>query len=154
MPNGRTIHSALSIPFTAVGNKWLTVPSQQQLVRLHTRVDTNTLCMVVIDEVSYMGPILFAHVESRLQALLASNENLGGLAVVLLEDFFQLPPVVPSECFYAAVVKQVNCLNLDPTGVVGSPRSVGASLFATFKKIELTQQMCSVTDPNHIAIPN
>jgi len=154
MPNGRTIHSSLGIPFTAVGNKWLNVPSHQQLARLQSRVDVLTLCLVVIDEVSNMGPIIFAHVDSRLQALMGSTNPFGGLAVILLGDFFQLPAVVPSEPLYAAVIKQVNEINLDTPGVVGSPRSAGTSLFASFIKIEFTQQMRAAADPNHMSMLN
>jgi len=86
MPNGRTIQSSLGILFTAVGNKWLNVPSHQQLARLQSRVDVLTLCLV-IDEVSNMGPIIFAHVDSRLQALMGSTNPFCGLAVILLANF-------------------------------------------------------------------
>ena len=150
MPNGRTIHSSLSIPCMAKGNAWLPLPKLQQLAKMQSRVNTSTLCMVVIDEISYMGPIIFGQVEARLRSLMASNDTFGGLGIILMGDFFQLPPVVPSETLYMAVMKQqVDGISLDPVGAVGSPRSVGTSLFASFTRIELTEQMRASRDIQH-----
>ncbi len=53
--------------------------------------------VLVIDEVSMLGPETFAMAEAVCRAIRQSNDAFGGLQVILVGDFFQLPPIVKSE---------------------------------------------------------
>ena len=53
--------------------------------------------VLVIDEVSMLGPETFSMVEAVCRAIRQSNDAFGGLQVILVGDFFQLPPIVKSE---------------------------------------------------------
>lgn len=67
----------------------------RQNKRLARRVRaTRTL---VIDEVSMLSAATLALVDAACRALRENHEPFGGMQVVLVGDFFQLPPVVPRD---------------------------------------------------------
>lgn len=51
------------------------------------------LKVLVIDEVSMPSPELFESIDRLLKTFKFSNESFGGIQVILVGDFFQLPPV-------------------------------------------------------------
>ncbi|TSC84815.1 MAG: ATPase AAA [Parcubacteria group bacterium Gr01-1014_13] len=53
--------------------------------------------VLVIDEVSMLGPETFSMVEAVCRAIRQTNDAFGGLQVILVGDFFQLPPIVKGE---------------------------------------------------------
>ncbi len=53
--------------------------------------------VLIIDEVSMLSPTTLTMVEAVCRELKQSEEAFGGLQVVLVGDFFQLPPVVTHE---------------------------------------------------------
>src|SRR3989344_4366265 len=53
--------------------------------------------VLVIDEVSMLGPESFSMVEAVCRAIRQTNDAFGGLQVILVGDFFQLPPIVKGE---------------------------------------------------------
>lgn len=133
--------------------KILTLDATLQFTK---RIHHTTLALVIIDEISYITAEFFGQIEWRLRDVLGEGqqeEPFGGLGIILMEDFFQLPPVVPPESLFTAVLKQeTQQVNLDPHNVVLGPRTNGARLFTTFKKVELDQQMRAVYDTNHTAM--
>ena len=50
--------------------------------------------VLIIDEVSMLGPGTLDMVDAVCRAIRRSHESFGGLSVLLVGDFFQLPPVV------------------------------------------------------------
>ena len=63
--------------------------------RISTRIrNTHTL---VIDEISMLSAGTFALAEMACRMIRGKNEPFGGLQVVLVGDFFQLPPIVRRE---------------------------------------------------------
>jgi hypothetical protein len=67
------------------------------------RADRLRSCVVlVIDEISMMGQAGLGKVSSRLQRLLGSELSMGGLNVVFVGDFMQLPPVKDRPLYLAS----------------------------------------------------
>jgi hypothetical protein len=61
---------------------------------LQARFKSEKLIMIVIDEISYISPEMLAQIDNRLRQLMGKPETpFGGIAVLLMGDFFQLPPV-------------------------------------------------------------
>jgi hypothetical protein len=57
------------------------------------RVDFPRLQLVVIDEISMVASDMFAHVEAKLRSTFDAERPFGGVVVVAIGDFLQLPPV-------------------------------------------------------------
>ena len=51
------------------------------------------LKVLVIDEVSMLSPALFESIDAVLKTFKFSHEAFGGIQVILVGDFFQLPPI-------------------------------------------------------------
>ena len=123
-------------------------PTASTLSILKERAQVDTIALLVIDEISNVGPRLFAHVHTRMQHIMENDEAFGDLAVIAKGDFFQLPPVCPSETLCAAALSQLNGkVSIDPD--MTGPRSTGIHLFVTFRKFELTEQMRAAGDVKH-----
>lgn len=153
LPAGRTIHNFCGFPLIRKMDHYVTKPNNQKLASIQCRAGTNTLALVIIDEISNMGPELLGQVEKRLRDMMDNDRPFGGLSVLLMGDFFQLPPVIPGETLYSAVLKQqVHCLNLDPRNVFNGPRTNGARLFASFQLVEFTEQMLAAYDTFHMSM--
>ena len=142
MPQGRTVHLTLKY---AVGRSG-TVPSPQTLAYL--RDSFQGVTAVIIDEVSMIGPSFLDAISQRLKLIKDNDLDFGGLKVLLIGDFAQLPPVSPSMTLPEAVLKA--------TGIVPTPRSTrpanyleGANLAVQMDRFELTEQMRAATDPEH-----
>jgi len=85
------------------------------------------LRVLIIDEVSMVGKRFFQTISERLKEIKCSRDNMGSLHVILLGDFYQLPPVGDQMLF-----SKVN--DLTP------------NLWEQFKFYELTQIMCQKED--------
>lgn len=87
---GVTIHS-----WSGIGIK--KVLSEEDLDQLGTneRVSrrVNRTKVLIIDEISMLDALTLSAVDSACQALRRNDEPFGGLQVVFVGDFFQLPPV-------------------------------------------------------------
>ena len=86
---GITLHSALQLPLQFSSGKDL---QGQALYRLQQRLQN--VQYLIIDEISMLGQRLLFWVDRRLrQATGNLNVCLGGLSVIMIGDFGQLPPV-------------------------------------------------------------
>ena len=89
--NGKTIHSALSIPIK------FTLPYQplgeEKISQLRTQL--GQLQILIIDEISMVDQKLLWYIHGRLRQLKQSRDNspFGKVCVIAVGDFFQLPPV-------------------------------------------------------------
>jgi hypothetical protein len=88
--------------------------------------------------------ITLSHIDSRLRQIFDNDSPFGGLAIILMGDFFQLPPVGGKPLFHYAVneIKEKDS---------GTPLHVGSKLFNDFEMISLTNQYRS-EDPDHTAL--
>lgn len=101
---GKTLHSAFRIPFRDATVDTL-MKALEGCRRLSWLVKLRVL---IIDEVSMLSPELFQLLDATLRRARSSSSTLpfGGVQVVFVGDFFQLPPVVkgaiaPEEPKYA-----------------------------------------------------
>jgi len=114
--------------------------------------------ILLIDEVSMVGPIMLAHVSQRLCEAFNTTAPFGGLAVVLVGDFFQLPPTVPPTPIYKPVIHHaLSETEPPPTCSLklydpGSPAYIGTHLFSQFRMLRLTIQKRAELDTRHTAI--
>jgi hypothetical protein len=90
----RTLHSWAGIGIddfdpVQLGNKFLTTSSCEQ-----TRNRWRYTQTLFIDEVSMLSPKLFVKLDRLGQIVRGSPRPFGGIQIVIVADFFQLPPVV------------------------------------------------------------
>ena len=87
--NGITIHSLLQLPIRNQSAKDL---EGNALMRLQDRIKGKKY--IIIDEMSMLGQKSFTWVDKRLrQATAQYGKPFGGMSIILIGDFGQLPPV-------------------------------------------------------------
>ena len=84
---GQTIHSFFRFPFKIIDEAALV---DQKTNRLWKKVD-----LVIIDEVSMLRADILDGIDLVLRKAQDSREPFGGVRLLLVGDFFQLPPVIP-----------------------------------------------------------
>ena len=85
---GKTLHSALQLPVRSIQHELQGATLQRLQLRMKDK------CYLIIDEMSMIGHRMMAWVDKRLrQATGKLDSPLGGVSVILIGDFGQLPPV-------------------------------------------------------------
>ncbi|KAM9771028.1 uncharacterized protein ACBT44_004625 isoform 2-T2 [Syngnathus typhle] len=95
--SGTTLHCLLKLPrslkppYHGLGNKLDEVRAELSIAQI-----------LIIDEISMVSKDLFAYVNARLIQIKGINLPFGGMSVLAVGDFFQLPPVRQSKplCVY------------------------------------------------------
>ncbi len=88
--NGMTLHSFFGIGI----RESLTQHEIEALTEKKYLWDRmKNLKVLIIDEVSMLSPKLFESIDALLRAFKFSIEPFGGVQVILVGDFFQLPPI-------------------------------------------------------------
>ncbi|MCX6791368.1 MAG: AAA family ATPase [Candidatus Gribaldobacteria bacterium] len=92
--NGLTIHS-----WAGIGIKdHLSQGDLEQIAKVaYIRKRVNNAQVLIIDEISMLEAGTFSLVNSVCQTIRQSQEPFGGLQVVVVGDFFQLPPIGKAE---------------------------------------------------------
>uniref|UniRef100_A0A8C1LAF7 ATP-dependent DNA helicase n=1 Tax=Cyprinus carpio TaxID=7962 RepID=A0A8C1LAF7_CYPCA len=86
--SGKTLHCLLKLPrslkppYQGLGN------SLDEM-----RADLSNARILIIDEISMVSKQLFAYVNWRLQQIKGNQKHFGGLSILAVGDFFQLPPL-------------------------------------------------------------
>ena len=89
---GNTINSGLAIPKDNFPGHIAKMSDQR---RTHLRTQLSHLKLIVIDEISMVSNAKIRFVHERLQEIFCTPDSLlfAGLSVVVVGDFYQLPPV-------------------------------------------------------------
>lgn len=98
---GKTLHSWAALPVkTPSTDKWITHPGKEVSLR---RKRNFTVLWVMVDEMSMLTTTLFDHLSQATGIVRTgmkraeSSTAFGGLSIMLLGDFHQLPPVANSK---------------------------------------------------------
>ena len=87
MNNGTTLASAFSLPFS------LKMSDLSRDVTNTIRVKLMHLILLIIDEISVVGAEFNGKIDRRLKQIFYSKLPYGNVPVLVLGDFFQLPPM-------------------------------------------------------------
>ena len=90
---GATLHAMFKLPLQSSTNKELPDLSQETVEELQGIFQNCKL--LVIDEKSMVGLYMLYAIDKRLKEIKSTNSNIpfGGISVILMGDFAQLPPV-------------------------------------------------------------
>ena len=133
--NGVTLHSAFNIFGRSSKDK--SSISNRTLSFLQRKY--KYLKIIVVDEISMIGSDTFDHLDRNLQAIMESNEPLGGVSILAVGDFLQLPPVAQRPVFANPPSETYEAL-------------LGNKWKEKFKLYELTDIVRQVSDPEFASI--
>ena len=105
---GKTIHSLLGFGFTDEETNAYSGINGQNAKDLPFKFENTRL--MVLDEVSMIGSNMFSKISLRLQEILSlwpswKFRSFGGLDLLLLGDFFQLPPILDRYIFQNSTLR-------------------------------------------------
>ena len=102
---GCTVHSVLGLRHTDdafhQGTATFRLPTKARehaaLTAFRTRVRMDTLCMIILDEVSAINPTLIVHLDLMFREATGINQPFAAIPCFLIGDLYQMPaPSVPS----------------------------------------------------------
>ena len=99
--NGTTLHSAFHLP-VKTGNKFFGYRKPRDEVLHSMRNKYKYLKVVLIDEISMTGEETFDYTDKTLQLIKNNTLPFGGVSVISIGDFLQLPPVQQQAIFMKA----------------------------------------------------
>ena len=119
---GNTLHSTFKLPLQVSTKKDLPDLSQEILAELQGIFQNCKI--LVIDEKSMVGLYMMYQIDKRLKEIKSNNSHLpfGGLSVIIMGDFAQLPPVGDKPMFTTEKSSLSHC------------QSFGKLLFDNFQK--------------------
>ena len=92
--NGKTLHSWAGI---GIGDKPAPVIAQKILNSYPKKIKWQRCNILIVDEVSMMNAPLFELLEEVARFVRQNEKPFGGIQLILLGDFYQLPPVGKTE---------------------------------------------------------
>jgi hypothetical protein len=93
--DGVTLCSLLSINPQSKNkdNETLKPLTNTEKIQICEQLQTQNLCLLIIDEVSNLNGFCIAAIGSRLQEIMLDEREFGGVGILFFGDFGQLPPV-------------------------------------------------------------
>ena len=160
--DGQTLCSLFNIQsFSDTSKKVQIKPlSTDQLHVIQLKLKSPSLSLLIIDEISNVDPATLAVINLRLQQIKNNKRHFGGLNVIFVGDFMQLPPTArisfPELLCHMAVKKYSTS---DVTSTVSKSKKgllkpnslscIGCNLFTLFKRYHLVTQQRAKDDPEH-----
>jgi len=135
LPHGSTIHAALGLHGFDGKMIYKKDDNESKTSRINEAKILRSLEKVrilVIDEVSMLDAALLKSVDDKLQKLFRTTDSFGGIGVIFMGDFFQLPAIHGS------------LLRCDRESQAGK-------LFGSFRCIQFNEQMRAADDIQHSA---
>ena len=96
--NGTTLHSAFHLPIKT-GNRLFEYRKPSDEVLHCMRNKYKYLKVLLIDEISMTGDETFNHLNKALQLIKKNSLPFGGVSLIAIGDFLQLPPVKQQAIF-------------------------------------------------------
>ncbi len=137
---GMTIHSFCGIgkgdlkPYQIINS----ILNDEKKINLKNKIQGCK--MLAIDEISMASTYLFEYIDKVLKGVRDNNLPFGGIQIIAVGDFFQLPPVIKKskQCEYKNVC---NCtLKLDKQDICKKRKYVfNSELFKNFQIINLSE---------------
>lgn len=140
LPDGRTVHSSFGFTLDIHSNQFQPKLTTDGLNRIRLRLKTDTIIGIIVDEISNIHAKMLGIIDNRLQQIMATVSPFGGLAVILLDDSFQLPAVGATDSIFASIVK-LAYPNRERRLRQEGPDIRGRYLFTKFQQIQFQQQM-------------
>jgi len=141
LPSGETLHSVGSIGRDRLLGK-LPATKLQELRRRYNPASSvmgsrhpQSARVIVIDEISMVDPVLLSKLSQRLKLIMDCSLDFGGLHVIAMGDFLQIPPVGASCTLASAVLRQ-----LPADQSMSSDYADGRRLFETIEMHSFTTQ--------------
>jgi hypothetical protein len=69
------------------------IANPNDLHRLRHALNSKELCLFIVDEVSTIDAAMVCAIDTRLKAIMGCDDDFGGVAIIFLGDFNQLPAV-------------------------------------------------------------
>lgn len=107
---GATLHRTFGLPFSiAHEDDWRPFGSTSELFA------DDTVQTIIIDEISMVRADYFVAIDKKLRVAKGYDLPFGGLQVILVGDFFQLPPVLTRNDIevYSELFDSIYCFNTD-----------------------------------------
>lgn len=144
---GMTINSFAGIGIADTKPQFIISSILNDQKREETRKSIQRARMIAIDEISMLNAYLFEYINTVFQGVRGNNLPFGGIQIIAVGDFFQLPPV--KKIYDYENKKQIPCpyLNVCQCGInygrqcICKKRSFvfNSILFENFKVINLTE---------------
>ena len=135
--NGITLHSAFRLPVTT-GSYVYKKPGNETLHMLRNKYQH--LKVLIIDEISMTGRETFGHLDLALKAIMQNLLPFGGISLLAVGDFLQLPPVIQKGVF------------MKPSK--GLYKSFNGWLWEEFQLHELLEIVRQISDPDFAQLLN
>lgn len=100
----------------------------------------NLLNILIIDEISMMNEELFDKIDDYLKYIRNSNKPFGGIQIILIGDFAQLPPVEGNYCFLS---KKWTTSNIEIIQLTENMRQSDIEFQELLQEIRFSDRYCS-----------
>ena len=140
-PKAKTIHS-----WAGIGLGKDPVPLLVENVRKSKKalVRWNKTDTLVIDEISMMTPDLFEKLDQVARKILKNEKPFGGLQLVLVGDFYQLPPIHQGYVFESELWKSLNLEMYELTEIVRQKDETFQKVLNEARRGELSKESLKI----------
>lgn len=146
---GYTCHTLFVLPFGTIGDVAtdsgpLQPLNVQSMNACKQRLLQKMVAFIAIDEISLVSAAAIERYNERLQQIYSNRENFGGMPIMLLGDWFQIPPVRATP-IYKSMVSLLTHIKKNGN-ITNTAQDRGNQLLLKFQYCELKQQHRSVDD--------